>query len=227
MFINLLDTSVNRNPIPWTPEGGIETRAKANWLFMDDSRLLASNWGGQHQIGEQWYKMRLFDGQNVQINFGLTSSSSDVYNNYDIADLRLYDIDDNPIIGSIISSDEWVLNYTAPATGTYYLKVDLSLTGSNQSSSGSILPFYTLVATTKSDDFTSDLQLNGVAISDSLTPRNCIAEEYSTTIFNCTLQCNSPYGINLDQIDEFGSNSCSIQFMIVIVTKSMNQTHLT
>lgn len=209
MFINLLDTSVNRNPIPWTPEGGIETRAKANWLFMDDSRLLASNWGGQHQIGEQWYKMRLFDGQNIQINFGLTSSSSDVYNNYDIADLRLYDIDDNPIIGSIISSDEWVLNYTAPATGTYYLKVDLSLTGSNQSSSGSILPFYTLVATTKSDDFTSDLQLNGVAISDSLTPRNWAgAEDYSSTIFNLgTLQGNSPYGINLDQIDEFGSNS--------------------
>lgn len=209
MFINLLDTSVNRNPIPWTPDGGIETRAKANWLFMDDSRLLPSNWGGQHQVGEQWYKMRLFDGQNIEINFGLTSSSSDVYNNYDIADLRLYDIEDNPIVGSLISSDEWVLNYTAPATGTYYLKVDLSLTGSNQSSSGSILPFYTLVATTKSDDFTSDLQLNGVAISDSLTPQNWAgAEDYSSTTFNLgTLQGNSPYGINLDQIDDFGSNS--------------------
>ena len=209
MFINLLDTSVNRNPIPWTPDGGIETRAKANWLFMDDSRLLPSNWGGQHQVGEQWYKMRLFDGQNIEINFALTSSNSDVYNNYDIADLRLHDMDDNPIVGSLISSDEWVLNYTAPATGTYYLKVDLSLTGSNQSSSGSILPFYTLVATTKSDDFTSDLQLNGVAISDSLTPQNWAgAEDYSSTTFNLgTLQGNSPYGINLDQIDDFGSNS--------------------
>ena len=69
------------------------------------------------------------------------------------------------------------------------------------------------MATTKSEfHFRFAIELPRV-ISDSLTPRNWAgAEEYmSTTIFNVRyITINSPYGINLDQIDEFGSNSCTV-----------------
>jgi len=214
IFLNLIDTSVNRNPIAYTPGGGIETREKANWLFMDDSNLKASSWGYQHNIGEQWYKMRLFDGQNIEINFDLRTTNSDVYNNYDIADFTLYDVDDNAVTGSFITTDNWMLNYTAEKTGTYYIKVNLALTGSNQSSSGSILPFYTLEATTKTDNFTSDIQLNGNSVSDSLTPVNWAgAEDYSSTFFDLgTLQANAPYGIDLNFID--GSELNTLEYII-------------
>ena len=215
MILNLIDTSVNRNVIPWTPDGGIETPEKANWLFMDDDSFTPSNWGGADQCGVQWYNIRLFGGQNIEVNMELPSSRSDVYDNYDVSDLTIFDLEGNQVTGSIVSGDHWKLNYTASETGTYQLRVNMTLTGSNQSTNGAILPVYRLLVTSQLDNFRPELVLDGVSINDNLTPKNWAgAQDYSSTTFELgLLQTNTHYGITLDSNDE--SSSHSLRYSIV------------
>jgi hypothetical protein len=212
MLLQLIDWSVNRNPIGSTPGGGIHTSERANWLSVGINMTHPT---AHTQGGEQWFNLRLFEGQRIRIDSNLydTPYAPTALSNYDIGHITLFDTDAVSNVGTAVTSDEWTLEYTAGSTGVHQIQVEIVLTGSDQHPNGGLMwPSYRLSIAAISDENDPTLVLNGPSVHDALSPQNWAfstgGADYSSTAFDLgTLQSGEVYGLTFTSSDDSSSHS--------------------
>ncbi|MDP6907221.1 MAG: hypothetical protein QF440_07395 [Candidatus Thalassarchaeaceae archaeon] len=207
-LLQLVDWSTNRNPIGSTPGGGIHASDRANWLPVGIDMMHPS---AHSQGGEQWYNVRLFEGQNILIE-------SNIYNlngqpsraNYDIYSFKIFDPDGVSTLGTATTSDDWVIDYTADSTGIHQIRIELDYTGTQETLPS---PWYQMSLETLSDSYYPTLVLDGPAVHDAISPQNWTLstddhDDYSSTPFNLgTLQNGEIYGLTFTSSDTSSSHS--------------------
>ena len=214
-LLQLIDWSSNRNPLGSTPGGGIHAPERANWLPVGIDMIHPS---AHSQGGEQWYNVRLFDGQKISIDssiYNRPQQNEDAISHYDIDSLKIFDPDGVPTVGTATTSDEWVLEYIASSNGVYQIRIELIYTGTQE-----ILPspWYQLSVETLSDNFSPTLILDGSSIHDALSPQNWTLstgdDDYSSTRYSLgTLQSGDVYGLTFISADY--SSSHSLEYILI------------
>ena len=216
-LLQLIDWSSNRNPIGSTPGGGIHASERANFLPVGIDMIHPA---AHMQGGVQWYNIRLFEGQNIQIDssiYNRPSWNEASRSNYKIDSLKIFNPDGISTLGSSTTTDDWVLEYTADSTGIHQIRIELNYTGTQETLPS---PWYELSVKDSGDTFSPTLVLDGSSIHDALSPQNWTRsagnDEYSSTWYDLgTLQSGEYYGLTFTSTDFVKSHS--IEYVLVDV----------